>query len=45
MKSEIIGNIPTIIDAFDKAKLSTKVVLAIIFMAIALILIFVYILK
>jgi len=45
MKSEIIGSIPTIIDTFDKAKLSTKVVLAIIFIAIALILIFVYILK
>lgn len=45
MKSEIIGNIPTIIDTFDKVKLSTKVVLVIIFIAIALILIFVYILS
>lgn len=45
MKSEIIGNIPAIIDTFDKAKLSTKVILALIFIAIAPILIFVYILK
>lgn len=43
MKSEMIEIIPNIIVAIDKTKLSTKVILGLI--AIAIILIFVYILS
>lgn len=45
MKREIVETIPNIIVTFDKIKLSTKVILALIFIAIAIILIFVYILS
>lgn len=45
MKKEIVETIPSIIDTFDKTKLSTKIMLTAIFVATAIILIFVYILS